>query len=190
MISSKYAIKKAGSVEERNKLRGSKYVQSDLRDIFKDVKVELKNGRKVLFTGTPCQTAGLRAYLNKDYENLYLCDLACHGVPSPLLWEQYVLFLEKRNKSRLVNYCFRYKEIGWRGYNAYAEFENGNRNVNSPDVLAYVDMFCIDLALRPSCYKCKFTTINRPSDITIADFWELKRVWPIGMIIRVFPWCW
>lgn len=147
----------------------------DLKEIFKDIMEELKKGRQVLFTGTPCQNAGLSAYLHKNYENLYLCDLVCHGVPSPLLWKEYVSFIENRTRSRLVSYSFRYKEIGWRGYNVYAKFKNEHSIVNTSDVLAYMDIFGRDLALRPSCYQCKFTNVNRPSDITIADYWGIEK---------------
>ncbi len=169
---------KAVTTEERNRFRGSKYVQSDLNDVFADIKAELKTGQTVLFTGTPCQNAGLSAFLMKKYENLILCDIVCHGTPSPLLWYEYVGFLEKRNKSKLKSYSFRHKGIGWRGYNVKAVFEDGNSKLNTPEVLTYTSIFGSDLALRSSCYNCKFANLHRPSDITIADFWGIERSMP------------
>ena len=169
---------KAENTEERNKFRGSKYVQSDLNGVFTDIKDDLRGGRQVLFTGTPCQNAGLYAYLNKGYDNLYLCDIVCHGTPSPFLWKDYVHFLENRNKSKLIRYSFRYKEIGWRGYNVYVTFDNGKSKLNTPEVLAYTNIFGSDLALRSSCYHCKFANLHRPSDITIADFWGIEKSVP------------
>jgi coenzyme F420-reducing hydrogenase beta subunit len=169
---------RAKTPEERNKFRGSKYIQSNLIGVFEDIKNEVKKGRTVLFTGTPCQNAGLRAFLNKSYDNLYLCDIVCHGTPSPLLWKEYIGFLEKRSKSRVVNYFFRYKEVGWRGYNVYALFDNGKSKLNTPDVMTYAKIFGSDLALRPACHNCKFCNFSRPSDITIGDFWGIEKCMP------------
>jgi coenzyme F420-reducing hydrogenase beta subunit len=169
---------KAETAEDRNKFRGSKYVQSNLNGIFGDIKNELKKGRTVLFTGTPCQNAGLRAFLNKSYDNLYLCDIVCHGTPSPLLWEEHIGFLEKRSKSRVVNYSFRYKDAGWRGYNVYAFFDNGKSKLNTPDMMTYANIFSSDLALRPACHNCKFCNLSRPADITIGDFWGIEKCMP------------
>ena len=104
---------KAETAEDRNKFRGSKYVQSNLNGIFGDIKNELKKGRTVLFTGTPCQNAGLRAFLNKSYDNLYLCDIVCHGTPSPLMFENYIKYCERKNKSSIKEYYCRFKGKGW-----------------------------------------------------------------------------
>lgn len=166
---------KAENVEDRNKLRGSKYVQSDLQGVFKDIKEELKKGRQVLFTGTPCQTAGLHAYLSKKYENLYLCDLVCHGTPSPLMWKEHVDFMVNRRKKIITAYDFRSK---WRGINVSIAFEDGSFIHNSTDLLTYTNIFYSHVALRPSCYHCQFTNYSRPSDITIADFWGIEKCMP------------
>jgi coenzyme F420-reducing hydrogenase beta subunit len=169
---------KAEAVEERNKFRGSKYVQSNLVGVFEDIKTELKEQRTVLFTGTPCQNAGLRSYLNRNYENLYLCDIVCHGTPSPLLWKEHISFLEKKGNSKVVQYYFRYKRGGWRGYNVYTLFNNSKSKFNTPDVLTYANIFRSDLALRPACHNCKFCNFSRPSDITIGDFWGIEKSMP------------
>jgi len=169
---------KAETVEERDTFRGSKYVQSNLLGIYKEVKTELRKGKTVLFTGTPCQNAGLRSFLNKQYERLYLCDIVCHGTPSPLLWRNYVGFIEKRVKAKVSRYSFRYKRVGWRGYNVYVLLDNGQIKVNTSELLTYAKLFSSDLALRPSCHNCKFCNFNRPSDITIADFWGIEKSMP------------
>ena len=115
---------RAETVEERNKFRGSKYVQSNLVGVFKDIKNELNKGRTVLFTGTPCQNAGLRSYLNKNYDNLYLCDIVCHGTPSPLIFENYKSFMQKKYKSRIKELSFRDKLLGWRSQAVGIQFIN------------------------------------------------------------------
>lgn len=174
----KVCHQRADNKEERNKFRGSKYVQSELKGVFTEIKKELEQGKMVLFTGTPCQNAGLHAYLQKSYEKLFLCDIVCHGTPSPLLWQEYIASLNKRNKSRLMSYSFRCKEAGWRGYNVQAVFENGKSRLNTPELLTYTRIFASDLALRSSCYNCKFCHFHRPADITIADFWGIEKIMP------------
>lgn len=169
---------KAETVEERNKFRGSKYVQSDLNGIFKDIKNELKKGRIVLFTGTPCQNAGLHAYLNKDYENLYLCDLVCHGTPSPLIFEKYIGYLQDRYGSQIKELTFRFKPLGWRSQAIGIKFTNRKEYVASAEKDVFYRLFLPNIILRESCYHCRFTNFFRPSDITIADFWEIEKSMP------------
>lgn len=118
--------KRASTKEERDEFRGSKYVQSDMRGVFKQVRKDLKNGLVVMFSGTPCQTAGLNAYVGKKLrENLYLVDIVCHGVPSPYVWQDYLTYLEKRHGARIVHVNFRDKEkYGWKAHKETFEFED------------------------------------------------------------------
>ncbi len=170
---------KAITAEERDKFKGSKYIQSELKDTFKQIKHDLEEGKSVLFTGTGCQVAGLRLYLNNagtNSEKLITNDIICHGTPSPLLWKTYLNFIQ--TESRLKEYSFRYKEKGWRGYNIRAEFENGKVELNTPKIKTYIALFGSDLILRPSCYKCPFTNLNRPSDIMMGDFWGIEKTMP------------
>lgn len=170
---------KATTHEGREKFKGSKYVQSDLKDIFKDIQYELNNGKDVLFTGTGCQAAGLKNFLNKTHtksEKLIVNDIICHGTPSPLLWKDYLNFIQVDNK--LVDYSFRYKEKGWRGYNVKAQFENGKVEINTLRLKSFTVLFGSDMALRPSCYNCPFANIKRPSDIMIGDFWGIEKTIP------------
>lgn len=169
---------KAEHPEERNKFRGSKYVQSDLNGVFADIKNELKKGRKVLFTGTPCQTAGLSAYLLKSYENLYLCDIVCHGVPSPLIFKDYIKYCEYKNKSSIKEYYCRFKGNGWHSHTEKAVYANGKEDSTSLLSQSYKAFFHSRMILRPSCHYCRFTNFYRPSDITIADFWGIEKNMP------------
>ena len=170
--------KKAETKKERSKLRGSKYVQSDLQRIFCEAKQCLDNDQLVLFTGTPCQTAGLFSFLDRtktDKAGLYMCDLVCHGTPSPLVWKEYIDFLSNKYRSRVIDYNFRYL---WRGINVQASFENGGKVTNGADLATYMNIFFLHTALRPSCHNCKFCNFSRPSDITIADYWGIENAMP------------
>lgn len=172
---------KAESEIERNLFKGSKYIQSDLLNSFKEIKVYLLEGKIVLFTGTPCQNAGLYSYLinsGVDIDKLYLCDIVCHGTPSPLIWREYINFIFKKYKKTIKEYYFRYKPKGWRGMNVYIKFNDGSSLYNNSDALLYTKIFYSHFATRPSCHSCKFTNLNRPSDITIADFWGIERTMP------------
>jgi coenzyme F420-reducing hydrogenase beta subunit len=170
---------KATNTDERNKFRGSKYIQSDLGSVFVQIKKDLDSDQKVLFTGTGCQAAGLRKFLKDTKTNtnlLIINDIVCHGVPSPLLWDEYLKFIQMNNK--LMSYTFRCKKKGWHGYNIKAEYENGKSVINSSTLRIYAILFSSNLALRPSCYNCKFACLNRTSDITIGDFWGIEKTLP------------
>ena len=167
------------TVEEREKFKGSKYIQSDLRETFRQVEKDLILGNIVLFVGTGCQVAALKMYLlvkKININNLITTDIICHGVPSPLLWQDYLKFIQK--ESELKSYTFRYKRKGWRGYNVKAEFKNGKTKIDSIDVRVFANIFSSDLALRLSCYKCQFANLLRSSDITIGDFWGIEKSLP------------
>lgn len=166
---------KAETEHERNKFRGSKYVQSDLGGVFADIKNELKRGRKVLFTGTPCQNAGLHAFLNYDFDNLYLCDNVCHGTPSPLIFKDYIKYCENKNRSRITAYYCRYKGNGWHSHTEKSVYENGTEDYTSLLSQSYKNLFYSHMILRPACHNCKFCNFSRPSDITIADFWGVEK---------------
>lgn len=166
------------TLQELEALRGSKYVQSKIGNTYSQVKAFLENGKEVLFSGTPCQVSGLYTFLNKEYENLVTCDFVCHGVPSPLVWEKYVEFREEKSSSETSKVFFRNKKNGWKTYSMQFEFKNGVRYAQKNIVDLYLRGFVADLYLRPSCYDCKFKGTNRPSDITLADFWGVENVCP------------
>lgn len=159
-------------------LRGSKYVQSDLNEIFKDIAGELRNGRRVLFSGTGCQVAGLRSFIKKKRikdDSLVLCDIICHGVSSPFVWKENIRFIEQENKSRVLKANFRDKKLfGW--HSSVSSFLLENDRVVSSD--RYNKAFGLGYINRRSCDVCYYTNFRRPSDITVGDFWGLKSINP------------
>jgi len=170
---------KAESADVIDRLRGSKYVQSALNDVFPDVRATLKRGIPVLFAGTPCQTAGLNAYLGYGrHEKLVLCDVVCHGVGSPLIWREYKSLLVRIKKSKLKSFNFRDKTNGWHRSSSRAFFENGVSLHGDPLVDVFDSLFYQHVALRPSCHVCVFKSVRRPSDITIGDFWGIESAKP------------
>ncbi len=162
------------------KLMKSKYVQSRMGDCYKFTKQYLEQGRIVLFAGTPCQINGLKAYLGKEYDNLYCQDIICHGVPSVKVWKVFLRHLEKRNKSK-VKYnstpSFRDKTNGWRDYAMSVPLEEKTyKCIVYKDT--YLRGFIHNLFLRPSCYACKSKGMSRSADITLADFWGVDKCCP------------
>lgn len=164
----------ADRIEELEKFRGSKYLQSRTESTFRECRKFLDEGREVLYTGTPCQIAGLKAFLRKDYANLYTADVVCHGVPSPSLWKKYIEHREKKSASRTVRTAFRRKDDGWKLYSLAFAFENASeyRKILTKD--KYMQLFLHDNCLRESCYQCHFTGDSHKSDLTLADFWGVE----------------
>lgn len=169
------AHKRATTKEERDEFRGSKYVQSDLTGVFRQVKEDLKNGLTVLFSGTPCQTAGLNAYIGKKLsENLILVDIVCHGVPGPFLWRDYIAYLEKKQGEEVTVVNFRDKELfGWKAHKESFIFKNGGGNKILSSYIFYKPFM-----FRYSCGVCHYTNLQRPSDITLGDFWGWEKSVP------------
>ena len=132
----------------------------------------------VYFTGTPCQIAGLRSFLNKEYVNLITQDIACFGVPSPLVWEKYKDSLENQAKARVENVNFRDKSTGWKDYSLRIVLDKGKDYVINHNDSSYMQDFLFRYSLRPSCYDCHFKGVKRNSDITLADFWGIDKMMP------------
>lgn len=159
-------------------LRGSKYLQSVTGDSYIQAKNCLDEGKPVLFTGTPCQIAGLHAYLGKDYPLLYTQDIICHGVPSTKVWGRYVDYRESEANSKTQGLFFRHKEQGWKKFSVQFEFENCSKYRETLRKDLFMRGFLADLYLRPSCHKCAFKGITRTADITLADFWGVNKLEP------------
>lgn len=159
-------------------LKGSKYVQSDVGTTYREVKDLLKEGREVLYSGTPCQIAGLKNYLGKGYDNLLLVDVLCHGTPSPGVFADYLDYLADKFGSKPVSVNFRNKEKSWKRLYFEVIFENGKRYFTFCGYDRYMSMFLNNISLRPSCYDCRFTSVNRQGDITLGDFWGIGRKYP------------
>ena len=164
--------------QDLEKLRGSKYVQSRIGKTYEQAKHLLKSGRKVLFTGTPCQIDGLKSYLGKSYDNLLCVDIVCHGVPSPEVWRKYVDYRQERAGSAVQRISFRRKDDGWKRFSVLFLFKNNTEYLKTLDKDLYMKAFLKDVCLRPSCYACEFKTIHRQSDITLADFWGVQNMLP------------
>lgn len=170
----------AETKEELKNFRGSKYVQSKIGDAYKQVQSFLEEGREVLFTGTPCQIAGLKRYLNEDYVNLICQDVICQGVPSPLVWQSYLKCrIEGEGKgSQIKNISFRSKDESWKRYKIKIHFESGEVYQKSKSNDNYLKAFMKFLSIRPSCFECNFKGEGRESDITLADFWGIEKIEP------------
>lgn len=164
--------------EDLYRLRGSKYVQSTIGSIYKEILSVLNSERKVLFSGTPCQISGLRTFLSKEYDNLLCVEIICHGVPSPDLWAKYIDEQERKTGAKIVKVDFRHKKLGWKLFGT--RLENSQRKVlystlrNDP----YLLMFLRDYCLRPSCYNCHAKNFKSKADFTIADFGGIQNIIP------------
>ena len=152
-------------------LRDSKYFQAKVGDAFIQVKKDLEDGREVLFSGTGCHVNGLSMFLGKEYPNLFLLDIICHGTPSPKLWRQYVSFQEKKH-GKLESVNFRCKDDSWIDFGM-----KENQLYISKDKDFFMQMFLRDYCLRPACYECHAKHYKK-SDMTIADFWGIESVAP------------
>ena len=171
---------RASSKEQRDAFKGSKYVQSDLRGIFKQVKKDLQDVKSVLFSGTGCQIAGLNAYLGKlaEMPTFFTCEILCHAAPSPLMWKEHVRLLETKKKGRLVCYNSRSKAAGWHAHNEQSLFENGKSDYRSKLTQNHKDLFYSHYIIRPACFACKYVGKNRVGDLTIGDFWGIELCLP------------
>lgn len=165
--------KRADSKSQRDEFKGSKYVQSDLRGVFRQVKKDLQDKKTVLFSGTPCQTAGLDSYIGRRLRNnLILVDVVCHGVPGPYIWNDYMSFMEKKEKSKIISASFRDKSHGgWSSHFESFGLEFGKVAYSSD----YASLFLSNVMLRHSCYMCPYANLRRPSDITLGDFWGWQK---------------
>ena len=166
-----------------NQLSRSKYVQSDTENVYKQVKTDLSMNKYVVFSGTPCQVQALKNFLGKEYERLLLIDFVCHGVPSPMAYKKYCDSIAKTLGKKIDKVLFRYKqEIGkdkkWDTQGMSILFDDGTsyKGTRADDV--YMRAFSCELLSRSSCDECKFTKLNRVSDLTLGDFWGIEDKFP------------
>lgn len=165
------------SIEKKDKLQSSKYVQSDIGHSYSQARNDLNNGKTVLFTGTPCQIEGLYTFLGKEYANLYTIDLICHGVPSPKLFHIYLQYMSEKMDDKIVAYNFRSKQK--RGWGTNYLVETQKKHKTGPMALdKYGKHFLLGDCYRESCYQCPFANLNRPGDITVGDFWGVMKSHP------------
>jgi len=177
----------AESEEELSRLRGSKYVQSEMGDTYQHVKAQLTSGRSVMFTGTPCQIAGLRAFLGREYDNLLCVDVICHAAPSPLAWQKYLKARAADIKGRgsapeeVFDYrriSFRRKNCGWKRYALSLGYASDKAYLGYVGEDSFLRGFLTEIYNRPACYACSFRDLRSGSDLTIADYWGLDKRFP------------
>ncbi len=164
--------------EDLRKLYGSKYLQSEMRDAYKEAKQYLEDGKYVLFTGTSCQINGLKLFLRKDYEKLITVDVICHGTPSPKVWGGYVASKEASMGSPVVKAEFRNKRFGWQRSVLLLLLLDGREYCELQSKDPYIKGFLSNIYLRDSCYECACKGNHASSDITLGDFWGIERVLP------------
>lgn len=168
---------KVSSETDKYKLQSSKYVQSDMGDCYTEIKELLDSGKTVLFTGTPCQVAGVYSFLGGDRKGLYTIDLICHGVPSPKLFEKYLKFQGDRIKEQVISFNFRSKEK--RGWGTQYLLKTQTQTKTKPLALdPYGKHFLIGDCYRECCYQCEYANLKRVGDITIGDFWGISKCHP------------
>lgn len=162
---------------ELYRLQSSKYVQSDTKDIYTKVKLALKADKYVLFSGTGCQVAGLKAFLGKNYDKLFTTDIICHGVVSPKLFEKYVDYMSKRLGGKLSDFNFRSKEK--RGWDLYYKATTDTKSKTDYGFFdPYYNAFLTGKTYRESCYNCKYANPERAGDITLGDYWGIQKMHP------------
>ena len=167
------------NISDLHLLQGSKYLQSDIGQSYKEAEKYLLDGRLVLFSGTPCQISGLHSFLGKEYDGLISLDILCHGVPSPLVWRRYLDELKQLNKcDEIKKISFRAKPKGWLDYYFEAIFNGGIKYSCSHKTNPFMRLFLGNICLRPSCHECKFKKLGRKSDITLGDCWGVENVLP------------
>jgi len=166
------------NVDDLKMLNGSKYVQSNVKNTFIEAKKSLQEARLVLYTGTPCQIAGFKSFLGKDYDNLITVDLICHGVPSPTLFKEYINWLGENQKAKVIDLSFRDKTkhgLGLMGKVTYQKNDITREEAIYPLLHAYYYYFLQGDIYRESCYKCKFACSDRQGDFTLGDYWGIEK---------------
>lgn len=170
----------AETLDDVKPFMGSKYVQARTDCSYKDAERFLKVGRKVLYSGTPCQVAGLKHFLRKEYANLITVDFVCHGVPSPKVWRMYLTEIVTSAR-QIGNIEFRNKRNGWKRFNFSMTYDEHNQTVqltSNHNDNTYMQAFLSDMILRPSCHDCQAKNGRSHSDITIADYWGIEQAHP------------
>lgn len=155
-------------------MHGAKYVQSSLpAGMYHDIRKRLQAGQWVLFSGTPCQTDAVRSYLRKDDEHLLLCDLVCRSVSSPMVYNDYLQFAQRKKKLKSIN--MRWKGNGWANTKFHLTYMDDSELTGKGDAQLWHDIHFSSLVTRPSCHQCPYTSMHRPGDVTIGDFWGIRK---------------
>ena len=168
------------TIDDLKKMQTSKYVQSDTTEIYKNIQIALRKNveKPILFCGTPCQCVGLKSFLHQDYKNLYLLDLVCHGVPSPLAFKKYLGYLQETKKEPCEDFQFRCKHKGWNYHGYMSSYVKYNKHYWPTVCDPYMSSFLKMTNYRESCYSCQYNTQIKVSDITLADFAGVRKIAP------------
>lgn len=164
------------TIDQLVAIQGSKYVHSDIENKYSEIREQILIGKQVLFSGTPCQVAGLQSYLGEKYDNLLTIDIVCHGVPSNKMFHDYIKTLESKHGGRITAFTFRDKTLGW-GINGSAVV-NGKRIIIWQSASSYLYYFTNGWIYRENCYKCPYACEHRPADITLGDYWGIEKEHP------------
>ena len=166
------------TIEGIPSLCGSKYVQSDLNECLKRIKMLIESGKNVLFVGCPCQSAALRSYVKDNPDNLFVVDFICHGSVSPDVFESYKSYLENKYNGRIVDFAFRNKGNGWLFSGLHVEFDNGQCYDKPLSKDVYMQGYFKNLNLKECCFNCAYKGYHSGSDITLGDFWGIQDIIP------------
>lgn len=170
------------NIADLKKIKGAKYAESNLEHTFLEIIKRLKKGQYVLFSGTPCQVAGLKSFVKKDFENLICIDFVCHGVPSPMAWKEYIKYRAQQDADGKmpVSINLRSKITGWSKYqySNLFQYDNGKEYSSISSQSLFMKLFVGDYISRTSCSTCKFKGYHRVSDITLGDFWGIWDIEP------------
>ncbi len=175
----KVSHRRIEAAEDLALLQGTKYLQSDISHIYSLLESDLKAGREVLFSGTPCQVDGVNSFVRQrrlPSDKLYTVDIICHGVPSSRVFDDYMEWLSDKFKSQVVEYKFRDKRISWRGNSCYAKLENGRELKNEKKLSGFMNLYYSNNITRNSCHECRYTSRERVSDLTVSDYWGLENL--------------
>ncbi len=167
----------AENIEDLSFLKKSKYIQSDIGDTYLKCKYFLDQGKKVLYSGTPCQIAGLKSFLKRDYKQLFLIDIICHGVPNKIIWKKYITELENKKNKTIEEFDFRYKkenELHANKFYIKIKYADGESEIVRLENSEYFQGFSENLFLRPSCYSCRYKGFGSGADITLGDYWGIE----------------
>ncbi len=176
------SFRKAEDMETLAAMRGSKYTPAIPGNVYRDVRNELKAGRHVLFTGTPCQVQALHSFLGKEYECLVTMDIVCHGMPSRLVLQRYIRDIEAKEGKEIERINFRYKQAEWDTYHVCHLYRDGSSDNGIASQNDYMRVFLSDTTLNYSCYNCPFAHLPRPGDLSVGDYWGVREhhpEWPI-----------
>lgn len=172
--SSLYDIQHKGmdNIDDAQLIKRSKYLQSHINNTFIEAKEYLQKGKIVLFSGTACQIAGLYSYLGQEYDNLFTCEVVCHGVPSMKAFESYIKSIENKHSSKVISIVYRNKDHGWINNHIEICFENGDKIHEPSSKNLLHGTYLRGFMYRPSCGTCKYASLPRTSDIVLADYWK------------------